>query len=288
MLNYFHIKKSSMGFAFSRADENSANEYVRAIQECLISLGYDLVTNGADGRFGMRTESAVKSFQISKSMPATGVVDVVTWNALAQECPTILSIASDDPGTPDRVEPRPFSEMLHSYVVPEEIPVIAQPTELTCWAAVLTMMKSWYDGLDYSIESCLDTIGYKYQQKFQNNQPLYGNERQQFLQDTGLRTDAPQNYTPEAILRLLESCGPIWVTTQENRPEEIPDKPFSLHARIVYGLYGDGTLSGTTVRIIDPIGGITYHENFERFMTNREDVARLDGAPLDILSIIHY
>jgi hypothetical protein len=37
---------------------------------------------GADGIFGSGTEAKVKSFQMSKGLPATGIVDQATWTVL--------------------------------------------------------------------------------------------------------------------------------------------------------------------------------------------------------------
>ena len=52
---------------------------VALVQEALIAAGYSL---SADGQFGAITESRVKSFQTSMSLPATGVVDQATADAL--------------------------------------------------------------------------------------------------------------------------------------------------------------------------------------------------------------
>lgn len=45
----------------------------------------DLLGIGVDGAFGSGTENAVKAFQMSKSIPASGVVDARTWAALLGE-----------------------------------------------------------------------------------------------------------------------------------------------------------------------------------------------------------
>ena len=51
-------------------------------QEDLIKLGYDLSPYGADGKFGAKTEAAVKQFQTSVGLKADGIVGPKTWEAL--------------------------------------------------------------------------------------------------------------------------------------------------------------------------------------------------------------
>ena len=51
-------------------------------QEDLIKLGYDLSPYGADGKFGAKTEEAVKQFQTSVGLKADGIVGPKTWEEL--------------------------------------------------------------------------------------------------------------------------------------------------------------------------------------------------------------
>ena len=62
---------------------------VAECQQDLISLGYDLSPYGADGKFGAKTETAVKQFQSThvdpntgKQLKADGIVGPATWAAL--------------------------------------------------------------------------------------------------------------------------------------------------------------------------------------------------------------
>ena len=50
------------------------------LQSNLARLGYNVGT--PDGVFGPGTTTAVKQFQTDNKLPATGVVDAATWNAL--------------------------------------------------------------------------------------------------------------------------------------------------------------------------------------------------------------
>ena len=51
-------------------------------QQDLIYLGYDLSPYGADGKFGAKTEAAVKAFQGSVGLKQDGIVGPKTWEAL--------------------------------------------------------------------------------------------------------------------------------------------------------------------------------------------------------------
>jgi metacaspase-1 len=55
---------------------------VLCLQERLLEYGYSLT---ADGVFGPRTTSAVRSFQSAHGLAADGVVGANTWAALEEE-----------------------------------------------------------------------------------------------------------------------------------------------------------------------------------------------------------
>lgn len=51
-------------------------------QRILQNLGYDLGKTGADGKFGKKTEEAVKQFQNERGLVVDGIVGVKTWTML--------------------------------------------------------------------------------------------------------------------------------------------------------------------------------------------------------------
>ena len=59
--------------------KGSKGEDVKTLQKALIKLGFSLT---ADGDFGAKTETAVKSFQKSKGIVADGIVGNKTWQLL--------------------------------------------------------------------------------------------------------------------------------------------------------------------------------------------------------------
>lgn len=65
----------------------STGDDVVYVQEILIQLGYDLGASGADGKFGAKTEAAVKAFQRASGLNADGVVGPLTYEALEKAQP---------------------------------------------------------------------------------------------------------------------------------------------------------------------------------------------------------
>lgn len=51
-------------------------------QKILQKLGYNLGSSGVDGKYGKRTEEAVKAFQREKSLVVDGKVGIATWTML--------------------------------------------------------------------------------------------------------------------------------------------------------------------------------------------------------------
>jgi cell wall-associated NlpC family hydrolase len=57
-------------------------DYVKLAQEELIQRGYDLGSYGADGKFGAKTEAAVKQFQQDWGLTVDGIIGQKTWAML--------------------------------------------------------------------------------------------------------------------------------------------------------------------------------------------------------------
>lgn len=85
---------------------------VKALQELLIELGYDLSKYGADGKFGSETEKAVKAFQTTESLEVDGMYGDLTHAALMD------AIGDDDADEVKEIE------------IPSESPDNAIPTQV--------------------------------------------------------------------------------------------------------------------------------------------------------------
>ena len=106
------------------------------------------------------------------------------------------------------------------------VPLIAQPTGCSCWAASMAMVLSW------STDSCVDpgsiaanNGGPSYMPQFSNG--LGANDRY-ILTRNGFTLDAPRCYTLPLVQQLLEDKGPLWVASAAPAP----------HIRVVTGYFG--------------------------------------------------
>jgi hypothetical protein len=149
-----------------------------------------------------------------------------------------------------------------------DVPALAQPSDMTCWATVATMMISWQDSVCYEITAVMDRAGTSYRGMFDADQGLPGSQKVAFLSALTLRSEPPQDYAVVGFQRLIENYGPLWVTTDES-----PDENFAIHARIVTGMAGDGSVDGTMLTIIDPADGLAHTESYNDFTQKFDRVA---------------
>ena len=174
------------------------------------------------------------------------------------------------------------------YEVPGVVPGIAQPTAMTCWATVTTMMLSWRDRTSYTIDRAMQIAGPDYQAIYKNpdvnKQGLPASKKEGLLTATGMVGEPPMNYSVLGILDLLKKYGPLWVTTDED-----PSANFAIHARILTGIFGDGTPNGTRLRIVDPADGKTHDtETFAMFARKFEEEARDSGSASLRIQVVHF
>jgi hypothetical protein len=70
----------------------ASGEYVTLAQTKLIQRGYDLAPYGADGKFGAKTETAVKAFQKDRGLTIDGIIGRMTWAALEDGKTTLYTV----------------------------------------------------------------------------------------------------------------------------------------------------------------------------------------------------
>ncbi len=163
------------------------------------------------------------------------------------------------------------------------IPPIKQPSDMSCWAAVTTMMVSWQEKRFLTIEQTMNRLGYPWKGYFQSDAGLASAELVPFLALVGLKGEPPANYTLPAYRDFLRQHGPLWITTGDG---------FNSHARVLVGLYGDGTYGGTCFEFIDPMSAKTKREPAVDFLRSFEAEARyLVGIKSDAdfrMQILHW
>jgi hypothetical protein len=164
------------------------------------------------------------------------------------------------------------------YTVSGIVPIIAQPSSMSCWATVATMLKSWKDSASYTIETVVDAAGAEYRTMYDNDTGLPTAKTGDFATAMGFKTEPPMSYTVSGFRALIENFGPLIVIDDEDLSPN-----WALHARVVRGIYGDGTPDGTFIRINDPAGGRQYTESYIAFMQKYEQA----GA-IPMLQIMHY
>jgi uncharacterized protein YycO len=167
------------------------------------------------------------------------------------------------------------------YAIPGPIDVMAQPNAMGCWATVFTMMYGWKVQQSMPIEYALGAVGQKWVDMFTAGKGLSSADKTTFLAEAGLVAVAPQSFSVEGWENLLRNYGPIWVTTDED-----PGPKFSIHARIITAIRGDGTAEGTRIHVIDPGGGREYDETIADFIPKYESEVRATGHMR--IQIVHW
>jgi hypothetical protein len=175
-------------------------------------------------------------------------------------------------------------EISIDYTVSGYKPIIGQPTNMTCWATVYTMIRSWKDGKKYTISQAMALCGQKYLDMFNKNLALQPSETGAFYRAAKLTARGMQCYPIETWHKMLRSHGLLMIGTMANLPPVL-----GLHMRIVQGIYGEGSPQATVMRMLDPAPikmGSGYAEPFMVFNTKYEQV--INHYPVNHFQIAHF
>jgi hypothetical protein len=188
----------------------------------------------------------------------------------------------DGDGADSRREPTATSlSTYQKYTVPGTVPAVRQPKAMACWATVATMLMSWHDRRSYEIKDALASLGQEWNEILAANTGLSTSKAATFFATVGLQQEPAMNYSADGWERLLRRFGPLWVTTQEG------GSPFSLHARVMTGIEGDGRVDATFVHIVDPADGTEKTERLRDFVRKFESPVYDKRVPLDFV-VVHY
>jgi outer membrane protein OmpA-like peptidoglycan-associated protein len=165
------------------------------------------------------------------------------------------------------------TETRRAFDVWNEVPLVAQTTGMSCWAAAAAMLVGWRERLAVNPDDVARGAGRW--SEFKNG--LHPENVGAFAERWRLVSESPDDvWDVDRFRALLESHGPLWVG------EASP----GLHAIVVTGIYGDGTPDGTSVRVNDPWpvgGGERYTISFQQLRDNFDAASRLTGDRAHIL-----
>lgn len=133
--------------------------------------------------------------------------------------------------------------------IQHRITLFAQPTNMTCWSAAITMLFGNLFSAGSGRASTAANGGLN---------PNFGNV-QALARSYNLRLHAPQSWTVPGLVDLLRK-GPVMMMGY------VP----SGHAVVLGGIVSDGTANGTTLSVYDPWPpniGSNYSVNYLQMMT---------------------
>ena len=220
----------------------------------------DLQNAKADFRAGLLRRNATFIWTLTRSRAETDALQVHNVKS-DRNGQTYLPESEQDFVQPHRIKP-----MTTLHQVPGIIEVLAQPSPNACWATAFTMMKAWKAQTSYDIAQAVATVGPKYSEIFVKDTGLPASEFGPFLAAAGVSYQAQINLSVQGWVNQLKAHGLTWVGTMNS-----VSPPAGLHSRIVEGMVGDGSASGTLMKIIDPDGGKRYLEVFTIFVKKYED-----------------
>lgn len=180
-----------------------------------------------------------------------------------------------------------------NYRVPGLIVPVRQPSGMSCWAAMYTMMLSWRRQQSMPIRTALGELGTHYVQVFDRNSGLGIEENRNLAMAAGMTAEPLMNLTPEGWAALMRRHGLLWTSygwqVFNSAGQEVRA---GRHIVILYGISGDGTPNGTNVDYVDPSDGQTHRITFATFLGRHETgvtMRQLNRAEeLGFSQIIHY
>jgi len=198
---------------------------VKRVQDALQAFGFNV---SIDGVFGQETEAAVVAFQDQNSLKKDGLVGPETLSALGLDPNTLTPSGTGTPAAVGR-----------SLVY--DVPLIAQPDKLSCWAASMAMLLNYHRQESVAPESLAQEVGRSLRTSY--SWDMLDAVKDYFgFKVLSLPSNTSLYPSPGQWCDWLQACGPLWVTTV-GTPS---------HAIVVRGLRGDLTERGTTMYVLNP------------------------------------
>lgn len=183
-----------------------------------------------------------------------------------------------------------FTEDGRTYI-DYDVDLIAQTTEMSCWAAGAAMIVNWmFPDPDRSISPNDIASGIGYWRQFHLPASQGGGlppADTTMFSYWGLTPEAPQSYSVEAFVDLMR-YGPLWVASAVPGP----------HIRVISAINSDGTPEGTILTIQDPWQrgmrtfrmpntGSTYELTYQEFIEEYERLGHQEQNIPNAVYIAH-
>ena len=201
-------------------------------------------------------ELNAKAYEAALGLPAgstekpvdkPGVKEMMSSAAKAPKMKTSITEQVGDRKQTVTVEKDDTAKQAIDFRVEGRLRPLKQPSTNTCWATVATILFCWKNDTDASIAEVMTAAGQKFLDLFNANEGLNSNDKPPFLEALGLVGEQrPMSFSAQEFEKLLRDHGPLWITTDED-----PGEDFSVHARVLIGLRGDGTPEKTEAFFLD-------------------------------------
>lgn len=152
----------------------SSGENVRKLQQALNSVGFNL---DVDGKFGAKTQSAVRSYQQKNGLAVDGIVGVNTWNSLSKVSQNTAKSTNTNKTESSKIK-APTTKKRPEYQKSDT--VISAENKLKDWEN--NKPDEYKSKYSEEIESVLNSILNR--EKFQfnmNADPLYNQYKEQYI-----------------------------------------------------------------------------------------------------------
>ena len=93
--------------------------------------------------------------------------------------------------------------------------VIAQTKQMDCWATASAILASWKELQLVPTDKFVSRLNEKFRILYDTDAGLPAADQPDLMSQTGMRREAPQNYTVNGWLSLVKSFGPLMVTTAD-------------------------------------------------------------------------
>jgi hypothetical protein len=217
----------------------------------------------------MNGEAAASDKPLVEDETVKGALDTVVTSAGKKKISVTTDSATGSQAVTTESETPAPTTPAHDLVLDGIVP-LRQPSPETCWAAALTILVSWQRRQSLPIETVLAEGGQSYVDMFHAGQALKFRDLAQFRSDFGLRDISLGALSADTIAAGLKDHGALWVVADEDASENT-----LVHARVLYGIRGDGAPTTTHVFYVDPATGKGEDETLAAFV---EKMTQLSGA----------